>query len=171
MMGSHPSFDYYRDPNLYNQTQYSLLNSVALGERVARRLDLVQPIPDYANPLSGSALRDRAMAAVKVGGRQAAAWLKGAPPTAADTGVTPTPGPTSGGPATFEAWGAHIAGSVAVAPEMSTRLVHVTALGPDPDLAAAVTNTLVDEYVDMSLELRRQNTTQTLGWIQEELTK
>ena len=54
---------------------------------------------------------------------------------------------------------------------MSTRLVHVTALGPDPDLAAAVTNTLVDEYVDMSLELRRQNTTQTLGWIQEELTK
>ena len=169
MMGRHPSFDYWRDPELYNETQYSLLNSVALGERVARRLDLSGPPPDYTNPLSASAVGDRAMAAVTAGGRHATAWLRGSRPSAPDTAVTRAH--ATDRTAAFEAWGAHIAASVLVSPELSTRLVHVTATGPGADLAGAITNALVDEYVNLSLELRRQNTTQTLGWVQDELAK
>ena len=165
LVGRHPAMEYYRDPELYAETQFSLLSSVTVAERVAQTLDLDGPIPDFTNPLSTVALKDRVITSVTARVQQAAEWLRGSSVTRARA----EPAPSAKQTVAFETWAAHIADSVSVRPEAGTRLVHVSFAGPDPHLASQVVNTLVDAYVDMSLELRQGNTTQTVDWIQEEL--
>ena len=160
-----PAMDYYRDPELYAETQYSLLRSMTVAQHVAETLDLDGPIPDVTNPLAASTLRDRALSAVEARVTRAAGWLRGSPVTSVRATAEPSANPA----VAREMWAAHIATSVLVQPETNTRLVHVAFAGPDPDLAASIVNALVAAYVDLSLELRQGNTTQTVDWIQEEL--
>lgn len=125
LMGRHPASDYYRDPELYAETQYRMLSSVTLGDRVAERLDLAESIPDSANPLSMPALWDRGITGVTAGVRHAAAWLRGSSVTAVE------PEPESSGKATaYKVWARHIADSVVVLPETDTRLVRVMFASP-----------------------------------------
>ena len=64
---------------------------------------------------------------------------------------------------------AQLLGQVSVAPVQNSRLVDVVVVSAEPAQAARVANMLADEYVQLNLDLRRQNMVASLGWLSQEL--
>ena len=52
-----------------------------------------------------------------------------------------------------------------------TRLVEIAYTSPNPQYAALAANTLAREYVQANLDLKLANTTNTITWLGDELTK
>jgi capsular exopolysaccharide synthesis family protein len=64
-----------------------------------------------------------------------------------------------------------VASRVSVDPVRASRLVDVSFVSPNPNLAAQAVNTLAEEYVTQNLELRRQNMARSLEWLAQELVR
>ena len=64
---------------------------------------------------------------------------------------------------------AQLLGHVSVAPVQNSRLVDVVVVSADPAFAARAANLLADEYVQLNLDLRRQNMVASLEWLSQEL--
>jgi capsular exopolysaccharide synthesis family protein len=62
-------------------------------------------------------------------------------------------------------------GGVEIIPVKGTRLVEIAYTSPDPKYAALAANTLAREYVQANLDLKLANTTNTITWLGDELTK
>jgi capsular exopolysaccharide synthesis family protein len=60
-------------------------------------------------------------------------------------------------------------GAVSIRPVGDTRIIEVTAESPDPALAADYANTLVNEFIDLSLESRWKSTERTGEWLTKQL--
>lgn len=72
-------------------------------------------------------------------------------------------------PVTWEAAVAAAAGSVGVRAVGATRIIDVSSDSADPAIAAAVANTLVNEFIDQSLEARLATSTLTSEWLSKQL--
>ncbi len=137
---------YWQDPNVFYETQYRVLTGSELVRRVVKRLDLAQ-VPEFraAGPASSGLNRLKAVFAR-------------------------TPARSEAGPPPSEsALVSQFLGRVSVEPVRNSRLVDVAFVSADPAFAVRAADGLADEYVQLNLELRRQNMVSSLEWLSREL--
>lgn len=127
--GQNPWLENYWNMEFY-PTQYELLQSRGLAERVVKSLDLMED-PTF-NPGAG---RERGTAAAAKGGANAAATAE------ADEAVLGT-------------LADQIRGGLSVEPVRSTQLVQVSFRASSPEFAAKAANAFAEAYIDMGVEDR-----------------
>ena len=160
MSPNDPSF--WMDPAPYFETQYEILRSRGLAERVIEKLS-ISGVPE----LIGHESKPRGIITELRSARRSLfssmrSLLSGPPPeedAAASTDET----------ATVTAQAHALLSSLEVLPLEGTHLVDIMVEGRNPELAALAVNTLIGEYVQQNLDQRLQNTDKTLGWLEEEL--
>lgn len=158
--GSAPA-TYWQDPQVYYQTQYSILAGREVGARVVRQLDLGRVAEFNGTGASDPALRRTLNAlaeTVAAPFRQLAGKSTGSVPIA---DVEPSESVLI----------SRFLSRVSVDPVQNSRLVDVGFVSADPALAARGVNALAEVYVEQNLELRRQNMLASLDWISQELVK
>jgi len=128
----------------YFQTEFEILKSRELSERVVRKLGLTtHPLFDPRQQKEGFSLRSLI-------------------PTESKT-ETPTESEI------LYAVVKKMRTSLEVLPVPNTQLVHVTFESVDPELAAEITNALAEEYIASQLEAKLDVTVQAAGWLTERL--
>ncbi|KAA6181855.1 polysaccharide biosynthesis tyrosine autokinase [Thiohalocapsa marina] len=153
----------------YLATQFELIKSRSLAERIARQLDLSnhpefdprqQPEPSFnwRAWLDWRHWLDLLPAPLT-------AWL---PLTTPDDLRTP-PAPTEA--QIFESVVSNLKGRIAVEPKRGTQLVEVSVEMADPALAAAVANALAEGYIESQMEAKLGMTTAAAGWMTERLAE
>ncbi|MEI2782693.1 MAG: polysaccharide biosynthesis tyrosine autokinase [Candidatus Competibacter sp.] len=135
-----PALDYY-------QTQYELLKSRNLAQRVIDQLDLINKRPDPS-----------VLAQVK-------GWLLGWLPQTFGAQERTEPSET----ARMEAAITNFQNNLTVTPVRNSRLVKLYYDSPDPKLAAIILNTLAKAYIDLSLERRFDASAYARNFLQERL--
>ena len=133
---------YYENQD-YLQTQYELLKSDALAQRVVEQLNLVAAPPTEK----------------KDGGwldifKKESAKPEAAKPEPADTGLI-------GG----------LPGELTVVPVRNSRLVKVNFDSPDPEMAARVANAIAVAFINLNLERRMEATSYARTFLQERLAQ
>jgi len=138
---------YYRTDYLgtYFNTQLRLITSRSLAERVARKMNLAGR-PEMR---SGQGARSEARR------------------KKSSTGEDGTGGP----PLAQAAYAFVVLGGLSIQPVEETRLVYVSYTSPYQLLAADVVNTLVEEFVDFSVETRYEATKQTSEFLTEQIAQ
>ena len=161
MSPNDPSF--WMDPAPYFETQYEILRSRGLADRVVRKLSLSgvrelngqEPEPPGIITELRSARRSL-FSSIRS--------LRSGPPPEEDAAVSTDETATT-------AAEAYALLSIEVVPVTGTHLVDVTVEGRSAEFVALAVNTLVDEYGQQNLDQRLQNTDKTLGWLEEELQR
>lgn len=147
----------------FYETQYELLRSRALAERVVDKLGLIhrreqlEAILNWTSPLDE--MFDRAKATIT------GASPKPFPPPDAGT-QTVTPGQEQ---RRRDALASMVQGGVGVVGGDKTQLVRVSFDSRDPELAAEVANTLVDAYIELGLESRLDRAKRVSSWLTERI--
>lgn len=132
----------------YYQTQYELLKSRSLATRVINQLGLADLPPPPPSPFA-----------------QIKDWLAGWLPQTSQADATK---PLSDSER-MEGIVTQFLGNLTVEPVRNSRLVKLHYESPDPKLAAAILNTLVKNYVNMSMERRFDASTYARNFLQERL--
>jgi capsular exopolysaccharide synthesis family protein len=176
-----PALAYWRDPEVYYNTQYWILKSRGLAQRTVRKFGLDQSAASGATDQPGDARQAGVLSAIT-----AAATLISTPRalvTKVVSALAPAPEPepppagwirpddTADQSPQERAQIAVFLASIGVEPVPDTRLVDVTFTSADPEYAARALNAVAEEYVRQNLELRLESTEQTRVWITEELAK
>jgi polysaccharide biosynthesis transport protein len=131
----------------FYQTQYGLLKSRALGERVATDLRLDQN-PDFFE-----------MYGVKDGGGMSI--FNASKPAPSNVAANRQ--------AKIKLAGALLLGSIQITPERASRLVRVSFISPDPRLAATVANAWTDHFIRSNLERRFDATAYARKFLEDRL--
>ncbi len=146
----------------YLQTQYALLKSRSLAQRVVEQMGLnAPPDPNAAAPQSG----------LEMARAWLASWLR---PGGPDPDAQELPAGTTGQTVEqlrLERAINDLLGNLTVAPIRNSRLVGVSYDSPDPVLAAKVLNNLAKTYINLSLERRFDATTYARNFLQERLAQ
>jgi capsular exopolysaccharide synthesis family protein len=140
--GWYESQDYY-------QTQYELLKSRSLALRVVNQLGLADLPPPPPSLLA-----------------QFKAWLTGWLPQPSEAQSAKTPPAQSN---RIEGAVSGFLGGLTVEPVRNSRLVKLYYDSHDPQRAAAILNTLVKNYINMSMERRFEASTYARNFLQERL--
>ena len=160
MSPNDPSF--WMDPAPYFETQYEILRSRGLAERVIEKLSL-SGVPE----LIGHESEPRGIITELRSARRSLfssmRSLLSGPPSEEDAAAS------TDETATVTAQAHALLSSLEVLPLEGTHLVDIVVEGRNPELVALAVNTLIGEYVQQNLEQRLQNTDKTLGWLEEEL--
>ena len=166
---------FWADPEPYYETQYRILASRGLGQRSIRRLDLSK-VPEFSGqaptqygPVEAiRQARGAVIGAISSVGSTVLGSIRpaeeAAPPTGAALETERTTAEESAQIAAF-------IGRVQVAPVVNTRLVDVMFVAADPVFAATALNTHLEEYVQLNLDRRLENTQSQLSWLDDELVK
>jgi capsular exopolysaccharide synthesis family protein len=158
---------YWQDAAEYKKTQFQILHSRALAERVVRKMGLTAPNVTTAVPPKAhdpiSLLRDARVAATT--------WVRGL--FAGGTAVTaPAPPPVHGGDdARVDGIVNGFLGGLVIKPDPDTRLVYIQYTHFDPDFTARAANSVADEYMQMNLEHRLENIDKMMTWVNGEVEK
>ena len=162
MSPNDPSF--WMDPAPYFETQFEILRSRGLTERVVEKLSL-SGVPE----LTGKESESRGIIAELRSARRSLfssmRSLLSGPPSEGDAAAS------TDETATVAAQAQALLSSLQVLPLEGTHLVDITVEGRNPEFAALAVNTLIGEYVQQNLDQRLQNTDKTLGWLEEELRR
>lgn len=143
----------------YRQTQYELLRSRNLAERVVRKLELHKD-PKYAgSPAGGNSGKKETKSGLDLSFLKPAAFSKPAAPprpelTAEEKEARLISSLTS-----------MVAGGISVSPVNESNLVALTFQSPDPEFAAQVVNTLADQYIESYLDARLSATRKASEWL------
>jgi polysaccharide biosynthesis transport protein len=156
---------YWQDAAEYKKTQFQILRSRGLGERVVRKLGLADAAaaadpPKAHDPIS--LLRDARVSIT--------AWVRGLiskpkPPPAAVEPPAPSEDARLAGIVNA------FIGPIAVKPDADTRLVYIQYTHSDPGFAARAANSIADEYMQMNLERRVENINKLIKWVTGEVDK
>lgn len=138
--------DYYMGLDEFMQTQYKILQSRSLGDRVIRTLNL-EKHPQFARPAP------------------ARASTPGAPPAPS------APAPVNPGSQAYSPIVGAFLGGLEIEPVRDTQLVRINYNSPDPELAAKVINTLIVEYVRQDVDFRVQSAQQATEFLDKQLTQ
>jgi len=135
----------------YYKTQYELLKSRALAEKVIKRLDLLNH-PEFQADEKGLLAR--------IDWRS---WVKGLLPPESERE------PLNEDEARFEALIEGFIGRLTVSPVRGSHLVKISFEANDRKLAALVTNTLAEVYIESDMESRLEMTSKASRWLTERL--
>ncbi len=133
----------------YYQTQYELLKSRSLALRVVNQLGLADLPPPPPSPLA-----------------EFKAWLTGWLPKASEA---KNPGKPLSESDRIEGAVSGFLGGLTVEPVRNSRLAKLYYDSPDPQRAATILNTLVKNYINMSMERRFDASTYARNFLQERL--
>ena len=136
-----------RDMDSYRETQYKVLQSRTLAERVVRDLKLYQ-YPEFyrRHALFGLVERDPDQI-----------------PSASD------PGPPDSSSDAYRNSVKHFLDSLSVSPVRRSNLVEVAFYSEDAALAARVANQLAADYIDQNLQVKWDETIKASEWLQGQL--
>ncbi|MGA8260662.1 MAG: polysaccharide biosynthesis tyrosine autokinase [Arenicellales bacterium] len=152
---------YYAESWRYYQTQYELIHSRAVAERVVDKLGLVTR-KDLNKPLKATpSLIDLAEKALGLN--------TAAKPKDTDTQLAlemQSPGQLT---KRREALANMIRSGVSVDGSDQSQIARVRFDSPNPQFAAEVTNAIVDAYIELGLEARLDRTKRTSAWLTERL--
>jgi len=155
---------YWADSEQYYKTQYSILQSRALGKRVVDRLKLEQH-PDF----NGNAPRPRdPISVVRQARTEAGLWIRSMiarPQESAAAKPEPKDNDSVAGLIS-----AFLPG-IQVVPESGTRLVTILYRHHNPQFAADAATAVAEEYAKQNLDLRLQNIQTSLKWLDSELDR
>lgn len=137
----------------YNQTQFEILQSRNLAERVVRRLELHKhpaflPEPEEEEP--GFSLRSLLPASEKEPPVQRTAEEEEELAIQAATGT--------------------VAYGLSISPVQYSYVVYLNYESNDPALAARIVNAIAEEFIASNLETRLDGTVQATGWLDSRLT-
>jgi capsular exopolysaccharide synthesis family protein len=156
---------YWQDSSEYKKTQFQILHSRALAERVVQKMGMTAAGAQAAVPPKPhdpiSLLRD-----ARVG---VTAWVRGLVSKKAD-GPAPAPVVPSAD-ARADALVGMILGGVQIKPDNDTRLVYIQFTHHDPEFAARAANTIAEEYIQMNLDHRLENIDKMMKWVNGEVEK
>jgi capsular exopolysaccharide synthesis family protein len=157
---------YWQDAGEYKKTQFQILQSRALAERVVKRLGLTAASVQAAVPPKAhdpiSLLRD-----ARVG---VATWVRGLFAKNTEAPATPPPAAASVDARTETLVNVFL-GGVAVKPDNDTRLVYIQFTHHDPEFATLAANTIAEEYIQMNLDHRLENIDKLIKWVNGEVDK
>src|SRR5690242_5786402 len=141
---------YWQDAAEYKKTQFQILHSRALAERVVRVMGMTAPNATAAVPPRAhdpiSLLRD-----ARVG---VSTWVRGLfAGRGGDAAAAPKPA-LNGEEARIDGIVNGFLGGITIVPDPETRLVYIQYTHFDPDFAARAANTIADQYMQMNLEHR-----------------
>src|SRR5215831_10435241 len=150
---------YWQDAAEYKKTQFQILQSRALAERVVKKMGLTAPSAVVAPPKAHdpiSLLRD-----ARVG---VTTWVRGLIGGHA-AAAAPAPAAVTGDDARLNGIVSGFLGGVAIKPDTDTRLVYIQYTHFDPQFSARAANSLADEYMQMNLEHRLENIDKMTAWV------
>lgn len=148
----------YRDPELYQTTQFRILKGRELARSVVRKLDLAKN-PEFNGTGPRPAGIRTALSAVK---QRVFGLFREPPPP-----VPPAANETADESAFVDAF----LGRVDVNPIRASRLVDVWFEAADPKFAAQAANTLAEHFVEQNLSVKQLSTAKTLAWLDDEVQK
>lgn len=150
------------DPD-FNETQYQLIKSFSVAQRVVRMLALDQKSPEGTGqksqgPVSGTIewFRDLASTVLHISGRG---------PEAVPT--------TDAGPDSEERslksyqLAKAISASITVTPVKNSKIVNISYTSPDPKLSAQIVNSIAKAYMDEVLDIRMNSSQYAMKWLTE----
>ena len=148
--------------DMYFNTQLELLRSRGLGERVAKRLDL----------LNRPGFQEKSVTPTSIFGAIKSffsfRWLRGKPASAAQTAEPTSPEELNERNAIL---GSEIIARVLTTVVERTGLVQVSYKSSNPKLATEVVNTLVEEFYTYSIEARYEATKQASDFLTEQIAQ
>jgi capsular exopolysaccharide synthesis family protein len=136
---ANPGYDFGE----YYQTQYEILKSRPLAERVVEKLGVAAFAPKAEAP-KGFSLSKL-------------------------FGATPAPSAPPSAEAQFESAVGTVQGALQVQPIRNSQLVKLQYEGPDPELIATLANTLGQAYIEETLEGRLEMAESASSWLNERL--
>jgi succinoglycan biosynthesis transport protein ExoP len=164
-------YSYYMNTSeSYQETQIELLKSPALAQRVAKRLDLPNDPVFNAPRKSGLLTELKSNALNSVFGFVSGMFSfspKNQPSSSYKSKVS-IPTVQSEDPKLKSA-AAGVSSGISVSPIGGTRLLLVSYTSHDPNLAAAVLNVLMPEFIELSFEKRLESTKQAQDFLQRQL--
>lgn len=131
----------------YRETQYKILQSRTLAERVVQDLQLYR-LPEFNRRQMLFGLMERDPDKIPIG---------------ADSGP---PGPSS---EAYDNSISHLLRALDVIPVRRSNLVEVSFYARDPDLAARVTNKLAEDYINQNLQVKWDETVKASEWLSGQL--
>jgi succinoglycan biosynthesis transport protein ExoP len=143
------SSSYWQDPKVFYETQYRILTGSGLARRVVRRIDL------------GRVSEFSAARPALTGLNRLLSMPRRTPSRTEPEASTPPESTLIN----------QLLARVSVEPVENSRLADVAFVSADPAFAVRAADTLADEYVQLNLELRRQNMVASLEWLSQELVK
>ena len=160
---------YYMDyePD-FNETQYQLIKSFAVAQRVVRMITpdqkiagIVRPQEENTNIVSGTFqwFRDLFSTVLHIGVRS---------PGPVPAGTVGAAGPAEDG-LDLKAYqlAKGISESIVVTPVKNSKIVNISYMSPDPKLAALIVNTVAKAYMDEVLDIRMGSSQYALKWLTE----
>lgn len=145
--------------NEYYQTQYAILKSRALAKRTIDKLNLWND-PEFGG-VKGPA------SSFSIGRLIGAAWsfVSGTISPEPSASGEPMIGETAAQARAIDA----LLGRLNVTPVRNSRLVNITFASLNPRTAAAVANTVAQQYIEQSLEYKFLSTKDAADWLEEQL--
>lgn len=140
----------------FYQTQYELLKSINLAQRVIDQLGL-EPGAQPKEPASF-------LSQVAAAARSWLASVLGAKPAAMATAHSPANAPAATAPP-----GASLLGNLDVTPIRNSRLVRISYDSPRPEEAAAIANAFANNFINMNLERRFEASSYATRFLQEQM--
>ncbi len=153
----------YRDYDYY-QTQFEIMKSRSIAERVVRRLDL-QDNPYFAGPAEKAGSDDDGVLKRFFGDFSLRTLLP-----AREQEPPEQLSPEQEKARAIAATTAAVAGGVQVEPVEYSYLAHLSFEATDPKLAARIVNTVAEEFIAADLEERTAGTVQSTEWLDERLS-
>jgi succinoglycan biosynthesis transport protein ExoP len=157
---------YWQDAAEYKKTQFQILHSRALAERVVTKMGLTAANAATAPPKAHdpiSLLRD-----ARVG---LTAWVRGLVTGRSAVPAEPAATVRADADTRFDGVVNGFLGGVKIIPDPDTRLVYIQYTHYDPQFAARAANTLAQEYMQMNLEHRLENIDKMAAWVNSEVDK
>jgi len=150
----------YQDPEVYKNTQFSILSGRDLARKVVRKLDLSHNGAFLAARRQPSGLR-ATVGAIRVRASAALSALLARPQQA----EPPAPDEDAAESGLVDA----LLGGVRVDPELGSQIVAVSYIFTDAEFAALAANTLANTYVEQNLDVKQQTSRKTLTWLADQI--
>jgi capsular exopolysaccharide synthesis family protein len=158
-------FEDINQPNYYYQeyfyqTQYSILKSRGLARRTIDAMKL------WDSPEFGGGTEQQKTSFSIVGTvTGAAGWVKSLVSSPPAKAFTPAAGETARQSRVIDA----LLGGLTVTPIRNSSLVDVRFASPNPEMAAAVANTLARQYIEQNLEYKFLSTKEASDWLGQQV--
>jgi succinoglycan biosynthesis transport protein ExoP len=153
-------------PYLFYETQYDIIRSRALAQRVVEKLDLADRPPSHSQKQTGVWNLVLQKFGFSGGGDEEQ-------PEPAAESPSPKAEAAEGGPDASEARVTALAGMVqgglSVSGGQRSQIISISFSSPDPELAADIANAAADAYIELGMESRLDQTRRATSWLTDRI--
>lgn len=148
----------------YYQTQYNIISSRSIARRVIKELNLDESEEFFPKPGSSLVAQTARWLKETIGELKGAIMAMFKPPSSGGEGLSPEEARMQQAVAIF-------ATRLSVEPVRNSRLVQITFEAHDPALAKKITDTIAQEYINHSMEMRLSTIQDAIAWLNKRIAK